>query len=124
MAKIRLIDALISGGVGAFDIAAEELAPGVVINPLRGPDIYRILVCGGSLIANLVPAREIRGSETTFYASLPLLEKTIRDLVKGAIAPAAVKRLAVKEIKVTGARVTGTQAKQKEGTLPTVRLAP
>jgi len=116
MAKIGLIDTLISGGIGAIDIAAEELAPDAIVGPLTGPDIYRILVCGGSLIANLVPVREIGGTDTAFYASLPLLEKTIRNLVKGAIAPPAGV------VAVRGIRFVGAEGEQKA--LPTVRLAP
>ena len=120
MAKIRLMDTLVSAGVGAVDIAAEEFAdkPISAGSPLKWKDIVRIGVTGGSLAANIIPAREIPYSDVAFYSSLPLFEKTIRDIVKASAAPAAVRvparvssiRLVTQEQKQTGAASQKTAA--------------
>ena len=99
MAKIRLMDTLVSAGVGAVDIAAEEFADKPISegSPLKWKDIVRIGVTGGSLAANIIPAREIPYSDVAFYSSLPLFEKTIRDIVKASTAaPAGVRVSGIK----------------------------
>lgn len=92
--KISLMGTLVSAGVGAVDIAAEEYMPDKI-------HYVRVGLTAASLLANLLPTRELPYSDVAFYASLPLLEKTIRDYVKGATTASRGATTASRVTKVT-----------------------
>jgi hypothetical protein len=52
---VRLIETVISAGIGAIDIAAEEFGKGrKVVGPLKAEDVYRFALAGGSLVASFL----------------------------------------------------------------------
>jgi hypothetical protein len=92
---VRLIETVISAGIGAIDIAAEEFGKGKkVIGSLKAEDVYRFALAGGSLVASFLNIEGKRPgeegySDLAFYVSLPLVEKSVYRIVKEATKPAA-----------------------------------
>jgi len=84
---MKLIETVISAGVGAADIAIGEISKGkTVVGPLTAQDVFRFTVTAGALAASFLDL-EGKGpregySDFVFYVSLPLLEQTIYKLVK------------------------------------------
>lgn len=93
MAKISGKGFLVSAGFGVLDIAAEMLAPAPVIVGLNGPDVLRLAAALGAGVINYT-GYERDFSEPLFYSALPLAEKTIYSMVKGAAGGATFTRRA------------------------------
>lgn len=79
---VDLIKTVVAAAVGGIDIALEKQNR-VVFHNLKLEDIYRIAVCGGSLVAEYLGLDRYGYAETAFYASIPLLEKTIARIATG-----------------------------------------
>ena len=79
---VDLIKTVVAAAVGGIDIALERQNR-VVFQNLKLEDIYRIAVCGGSLAAEFLGLDRYGYAETAFYASIPLLEKTIARIATG-----------------------------------------
>ena len=79
---VDLIKTVVAATVGGIDIALEKQNR-VVFQNLKLEDIYRIAVCGGSLAAEFLGLDRYGYAETAFYASIPLLEKTIARIATG-----------------------------------------
>jgi hypothetical protein len=124
MARISLGKALASCGVGLLDIGTEELDEYMEWTEpfVRSTDYVRIVVCGGSLAANLLRIEE-NYSEATFYASLPLVKKSLRDLVKqtfvvkrrvrrgGPVKTGETKKGEFKKVEITALGATPPETK-------------
>lgn len=111
MAKISLEGAAVAAGVGALDIAAEEIdARQGLSKPFQNAtDISRAGVTVGAAVANYMNL-ETRYTDAAFYAGLPLFSKTIYKLAVNAMGKTTTVRAGARAVTVRAGQSSGLQS--------------
>jgi len=122
---VSLIKAVISAGIGAGDIAIEEVTGDKeVVGPLTAKDVYRTVLCVGSLAGSLAGIEGRVGAEGyldhVFYSSLPLFERSVYNIVKKK-SKSSAGTTAAAELKLTPLEIKSPlkiETKKAEVTTP------
>ena len=76
---IRLVDVAVAAGVGVVDEGLETLAKDIKVAGIPAVHLGRFTIAGGSLAASYLGVKE---GETAFYASIPLVVKSVASLLR------------------------------------------